>query len=177
MYKLIDLFSKVLSVGLLIFVSPVFAKDLSVVIKLHSVEVRKTSEKSGDELYLDVTQYSSLGSSRTDRIPKAPLHWKSSNLAQVKDLSVWEGSLKAQEEVKIILSLVEQDFPPWDLDDLIGSCQLILMNNQGKLETKWGLPVFEEKVEVVMSAKANPQFFVMKGDNSEYNISFSVHEN
>lgn len=151
-----------------------WAVAIPVRINLNSIEATKTSEKSGDELYFDITQYSNQGHTKTLRVPAAPLHWLSKQLPDVKNALLWEGMVEENEEMKVIVSLVEQDNPPWDVDDLIGSALLILDNRQGVLRYRWELPVFEERVEQQMLKSDNPQSFIMKGDNSNYNVSLQV---
>jgi len=128
------------------FIPEVWAEAIPVRIHLNSIEAIKTSEKGGDELYFDITQYSNKGQAKTNRLPEAPLHWLSKQLPEVKDVALWEGMVQDNEEMKVIISLVEQDNPPWDVDDLIGSALLILQNKKGVLLYRWELPVFEERV-------------------------------
>lgn len=171
-YNLILLFCMAYFCG----VGAASAKDISVIIKLDRIEVRKLSEKMGDELYIGVTQYSSLGHSKTDRIPAKPAYWLSRQLSLVNNVVLWEGDIEEDEETKVILSLVEKDLSPWDVDDLIGSAEIVLTNQKGQLKKQWGIPVFEERVEVDMEKPGNPQRFLMKGDKSEYSLQFRVDE-
>lgn len=152
------------------------AKALRVVVKLTSIKAEKTTEQGGDELYFNVTQYSSFGRSRTERIPQASGYWSFKYLDKVKDISLWEGLLHDKEEIKLILSVVEQDFPPWDLDELIGGAQLLLKNKEGKLAYEWVVPVFEEQADIEMKTPGLLQEFVFKGAGAVYEVAFTVQE-
>ena len=78
------------------------AKTLQVTLQLAEIRVEKTSEEGGDELYFNVTQYSSLGSTQNTRVPAYPSHWPSQKLHKVKNALLWEGSIKEGEEVQLI---------------------------------------------------------------------------
>lgn len=153
------------------------AKEQKIAVYLKSIDAQKTSEKAGDEIYIDITQYSNMGGSKILRVPELPLHWRSKDLAQVKDLKLWEGTVQDNEEFKLIFSVVEQDNPPWDVDELIGSSLLEIENNEGKLKYHWELPVFEDRVEQEMLPGENPKRFIMKGEHSQYAVDFVVKEN
>lgn len=150
------------------------AKTLPVSVKLAEIKAEKTSEKKGDELYFHVTKYSNLGHSVESRIPIFPEHWLSKQLNKVKNVEIWKGSLKEGESIKLIISLLDQDLPPWDADDLLGSAQLMLSNQKGKLKTEWVVPVFEETEEVEMLKPGKPQHYLFKGAGSLYDVAFSV---
>lgn len=154
--------------------TPQSSNGITVRVTLDTIEAIKTADKGGDELYFDITQYSNRGRAKTDRIPEAPEHWLSKQLPEVKNVLLWEGVVDEQEELKVIISLVEQDTAPWDVDDLIGSALLILENKKGKLIQRWELPVFEDHVSQEMLESHNPQRFIMRGDQSQYNIAFKV---
>lgn len=163
------------------FSTPLLADDIPARVTLDSIAVVKPSEKSGDEIYFDITQYSNQGQSKTSRLPAAPQHWLSKQLSEVKNVTLWEGIVRDKEEVKVIFSVVEQDFPPWDVDEMIGSALLVLENVNGRLQYRWELPVFEEKVDQAMVNKnifkpgESLQNYVMKGDNSNYQVALKVY--
>jgi hypothetical protein len=147
-------------------------------ITLDSIEAKKLSKKSGDKIYISITEYSNLDHGKTTRLPEKTTFWTSKQLAEIKNQILWSGKIKDNEEIKLIFSVVEQDVSSWDVDDLIGSAQLRLLNKNGKIENKWELPVFEEHTEVVLSASASgkvtsKQRFIMKGLHSEYLVTLS----
>lgn len=165
------LFLMLLGIG-----TPVWSDPISVSVELQSIEVVKTSEKGGDELYIDITQYSNLGESKIDRIPEAPLHWVSSQLDQIKNVPLWKGTIRDNEEMKLFISVVEQDNPPIDVDDLIGTALVMLKNDRGHLKTNFDLPVFEDRANQKTHAGQDPREFIMQGDNSNYKVVLKVNQ-
>lgn len=152
----------------------VVAKELTVSLKLVNIRAEKTTELGEDEVYFNITQYSSLGYSNETRIPTYPGHWLSKQLPAVKDLVIWKGVIKENEAVKLIVSLGEEDSLPWDPNDLIGAAQLELENKAGKLQQAWKVPIFEEKEEVEMLKKGKQERFIFKGADSRYDVAFEV---
>lgn len=157
--------------------------SVSAMVKLNRIEAEKTTEQGGDEIYFNVTSYSSSGQSTMERTPQAPAHWNSKALDKVKDIILWEGNLDEGEEVKLILSVVEQEFPIWEHDELIGGAQLELKNQKGTLKPLWVVPQFEEQVDVEMKSlpqdKANAKnsaVFLLKGAGAVYEVAFSVEQ-
>ena len=152
------------------------AKEIKVEVKLTDIKAIKTEEKGGDELYFDTIEYSSLGHSKEARIPAKPLHWLSSQLSGVKNVVLWQGTVQDDESIRVILTLVEQDLEPWEVDDMLGSIQLNLANKSGKLTKEWIVPVFEETDEVEMLKKGDPQRYLFKGDGAKYEVAFKVDQ-
>jgi hypothetical protein len=153
------------------------AKALSVTVKLSNIKVEKTVQKKGDELYFSITEYSSLGHSKENRIPVQPIHWLSQNVEKLAHVQLWQGSVQPGEEIKLIISMMEQDNPPWNPDDLIGNAELIIRNEQGSIKKEWKSPIFEETDEVEMkgeSVSKATQEFVFKGSKARYDVTFDV---
>ncbi len=150
------------------------AKEFPVVVKLHTIKAERTLNAKGDDLYFEVTQFPTEGEPGDSRIPLYPLHWLSNQLDEVKDLVLWTGVIKEGESTKLTLSLVDQEIPPWEPDDLIGGAQLILKNAKGELNKAWSVPPFAKAKEVELINGTYPQRFVFKGDGSLYDVSFSV---
>lgn len=171
-------------------------------ITLEGIEAKKLSRKSGDKIYLNITQYSNLEHAHTTRMPEKPSYWISKQLPQVKNLILWNGTIQENEEIKLIFSLVEEDFSYWDIDDFIGAAQVVISNKNGKIETRWELPIFEERTEMLPTiplkkgnkngvikesslqkegkkeiVRENSPQFIMKGQHSQYELWFSLAEN
>lgn len=171
--------------GLLIFsfanVSNIaLAAPLSLVVKLSDIKVEKTSEKKGDEIYFSITEYSSLNRSKETRVPVQPTHWLSQNVDKLKNVVLWQGTIQESEEIKLIISMMEQDSPPWNPDDLIGNAELTIKNEKGTLHKEWKAPIFAETSEVEMKKEPvttvgkEPQRFVFKGEKAHYDVAFDV---
>ena len=150
-------------------------KETYFVVKLTDMKVEKTSDAGGDNLFFLVTQSRDESKAQEERIPIYPLHWLSKQLMGVKNVILWQGEIKEGEVVKLTYSLIEQKFPPWDLDEfMIGSAQLILSNHKGKVKKVWSVPDFDEKNDVEIQKLTNPQRYVFKGAGSRYDVAFRV---
>ncbi len=167
----------ILFLGFWLWTGIIHSKEIHSVVKLTDMRVEKTSDAGGDNLFFTITQYRSGGGKQEERIPIYPLHWLSRQLSGVKRVILWEGDIQEGESVKLICSLIEQKFPPWDLDDfMIGSAELVLANQKGKLKKKWSISAFEEKGEVEIQKLANPQRYIFKGAGSRYDVAFLVEQ-
>jgi hypothetical protein len=152
-------------------------QDIQVAIKMVGITVEKTADKGTDNLFFNITQYSNLKRGGESRIPKYPKHWLSKQLLGLKNVVLWDGKIERGESLKLILALMEQDFPPWDLDDAIGAAEVNLLNQNGRLKVQWGVPQFEKnKPEVEMLKHAVPQRYIFKGAGSRYDVAFSVEQ-
>ncbi len=149
---------------------------MEVTVKLTDVRAERTLEKEGDEIYFNITQYSNQHKPQDLRIPVYPSHWLSKQLSKVKNVILWQGTVEKGESIRLILSLLEQDSPPWDLDTMIGSTELTLENRQGKLIKTWGIPAFEKRQEAEMLKPSDPQRYVFKGAGSRYDVAFLVEQ-
>ena len=150
------------------------AKEFKVILKLVDIRAEKTVDSGGDQVYFNMTEYSSLGHSKENRVPLYPGHWLSKQLPMVKNLALWRGVLKDNESIKLIVSLGEQGESAWEVNSSIGAAELILENKEGKLKKTWTIPVFEEKKEVEMLNKNGEERFVFKGAGSRYDVAFKI---
>lgn len=151
--------------------SPVQAQE-EFSVKLTEIQKIKSQEKSGDELYISVTEFPKTGSPRHYQVPSFPTHWLSSYLTSVKDVTLWQKNGQSCEEVKVIFSLVEEDMPPWNLDDLLGSVELNVTCEQGKPVSHWVIPN-KANTEQLGTEKSD---FSFTGDNSEYRAKFKFEQ-
>lgn len=171
--KLVSLKTK-LCTAVAILMLPLLAQALAITVNLSSIKAEMISEKNNDEIYFSITKYSNMGKSSQIDVPIRPTYWLSSKLVKVKNVTLWQGELQANEEVKLILSLLEKDAPPWNLNDHIGSLQLVLKNISGKLQLKWELPNFADLPEIEMVTKGNSGDFIFKGNDSRYRVKLTV---
>jgi hypothetical protein len=154
------------------FSNVALAKDIKVTVNLDNIAAAKMHEDSGEEIYLSVTTYPRKGTPVITRVPMFPLHWIGKELGKIKNVTVWEGTFKEGDGAQIIISLVEQDLPPWDMDDHVGSVKLTLANTAGKFEQKWDVNYKDQSI-VTQDKKGMPKF-TFSGQGSEYTASFSV---
>lgn len=162
-----------LSVGIasMAMISPLMAVE-QYSVKLERIEKIQSQEKKGDELYFSITEFPQKGQPRHYQIPSFPAHWLSGYLSSVNNVTLWQKSMQSCDETKVIFSLVEEDLPPWNLDDLLGSVELNLKCEQGKLVPHWSIP--NQKItEATPNVNGGFQF---KGDSSEYRATFKLEQ-
>lgn len=153
-----------------LFSSSTFAKDLS--LKLDVLEKIHAQEQSGDELYFTVTEFSENKAPRHYRIPSYPTHWMSDYLKNVKNITLWQKSFATCEKTDVLISLVEADLPPWNVDDLLGSIEYKVTCDQGKMKTEWSIPNKENTAQIMNQEGA----YAFTGDHSEYHALFKIDE-
>jgi len=95
-------------------------------------------------------------------------------LPDVKNVVLWSDTVHEGETVRLIFSLGEQEKFPWNEDDLLGSAQLVLTYEGGKLHKVWTLPAVNKKDEAEILKLGDPQRFLFKGDGSLYDVAFLV---
>lgn len=137
------------------------------------LSANKLSEQGGDEIYISVVEYSNFGKSTYHRVPSYPTYWLSKHLPSVKKVRLWERDFQDGDAAQLIVSVVERDIPPWNVDDLIGSIKINVNQNDGHLSVEWDPNQYKNEAEVDQLDKDKP-VFVLRGDNSNYKISFDV---
>ena len=98
------------------------------------------TEKSGDELYFDISVYRANKQAEYLRVPTSPGHWPSKIIDKLNQITLWSEPLKSGEATTLILSLVESDDTLVNPDDLIGSIKVEMKNDKGVLQTNWSQP-------------------------------------
>lgn len=150
--------------------SAVSVQTTPVVLTLEDIQVMKTSDHlSGDEIYVNVTEYSSVDKPSMHRVPEYPSHWLSKYIEKVKNIPIWNKAIQEGESVQLIISVVEAEAPPWDVDDLIGSVKLKVYIEKGKLEQEWSIPN-----SAITKQAGEKGHFVLTGDGAEYKISLKL---
>lgn len=147
------------------------ARPQAVEVKLIDIELIKPSERDGDELFFSISEYPSKGNPRMFRVPMFPLNWKSRNVKDLTNVTLWKGVVDDESSVLLIFSLLEQDVALIDVDDHIGSAQLKVVNKNGKIIKTWGQPKFKDQPKVEQKDGAQ---YLMFGSNSEYRVKFNV---
>lgn len=152
----------------------VAAKTYIVTIELDAIKAIKKSERNGDEVYFSITKYSNQSDPAIFRVPQFPMHWLSKDLPMVSNIKLWEGEVNADETVLLIFSLLEQDVPPWNVDNHIGSAKVRITNTNDKILAVWGQPNFVDQPRVIQSKAKYPEY-TMYGDDSEYEVKFKIN--
>ncbi|HET9843194.1 MAG TPA: hypothetical protein VFP93_00885 [Gammaproteobacteria bacterium] len=168
--------SKFLILFFLLFNGSLFAQESSqevpVKMRLGFIKIHKSSEKRGDELYFSVTEYPSHERPKNYLIPTFPSHWLSQHLANVRDVELWSRTLKNNESVQVVISLMERDAPPWNIDDLIGTIKFKAKNSNGQIKKAWSIP--NQKDQETHTDNTNQ--FKFYGENSEYQLELILED-
>ena len=144
-----------------------------ITVKLLHIEKIKASESQGDELYFDVLAYGSNQHPTHHRIPPFPHHWPSFVLDKIKNITLWQSNLPPHSNIKLIVSLVEKDAPPWNANDVLGSFELVLKRTAGGLAIHYQeLGKVESSIEVKQQLKQNVIFSL---NGAEYRFLIDVH--
>ncbi len=151
---------------------PIFAKDVQLSVLLSKLEAIRTTEKGGDELYFSVTEYSTKERPRNYLIPEYPMHWLSANLKDIKNVSLWDKIIKEGEGISVIFSLIEQESPPWFLDELIGTVKLKIRNEKGALKSEWIIPNQKD----TQAVKKHANEFIFDGYAAQYHLFLKLVE-
>lgn len=150
--------------------SSIFAENMHFSVKLKSIEKIQEEEKGGDELHISITEFPKEGRPSHYQIPNFPSHWLSPYLYNIKDLTLWNKNLQSCTDVKVVFSLVEEDFEPLNIDDLLGSVALDLKCEKGKMISSWSIP---DSANTEQVGKKSGEF-KFKGDKTEYRLNFQL---
>lgn len=147
-----------------------FAKTQEIAVKLHSLDVVHQQEKRGDELYLNITEFPAQSKAHYYQVPSYPSHWLSKYAASIKDVVIWRKSLNQCEPINLLITLVEEDFAPWNVDDTLGSVELKIECVNGKAVETWSIPNPKNTVQI----KSQKNAFSFQGSNAEYHAIFKL---
>jgi len=141
-----------------------------VTVKLESITLLEPQESNRDEIYFSITEYLQDQSSRHYQIPSFPTHWLSSHLQKITDIVLWQGEISECQPIDVVFSLVEKDFKPWNIDDLLGTLKLKIQCQGEAITTQW---ITSDK-RVLKSQ--NEGVFLFHGDGAKYQASFSLEK-
>ncbi|MGD9592321.1 MAG: hypothetical protein AB7V32_07365, partial [Candidatus Berkiella sp.] len=130
-------------------------------------------ESGGDELYFSVTEYPAKGSPKHYQVPSFPSHWLSKYLPNVKDIVLWKSSSSQCESADLLITLVEEDLAPWNIDDALGSVSLKVECINGKAVETWSVP--DDKTASKIPSKQGA--FTFDGQGAKYQAQFSIQIN
>ncbi len=160
------------SIALMFLSAAQAAENKKLIVKLEAIERIQAQEQQGDELYFSITEYSTTGKASHYQVPDFPTHWLSDYLTKVHDVVLWQRPLEKDEAVELIISLVERDVPPWNIDDLFGSVKLKLKWEGAQLKKEWSIPNQSNTSRIDDHVNA----FSMTGDEGEYHLILKVEE-
>lgn len=145
-----------------------------IILKLKSITVNKLVK---DKVYIEITEYSNIAKSKEYRIPSYPKHWLAQDFTKLKNTTLWQGTINKLENKELVISLVNNYFPPLENDKPLGSIKLTLNNNKNKIGINWDNAKFKEAIQIEKIPNKNfPNYatFKMKNKKSEYIIEFSL---
>jgi len=148
-----------------------------VIVKLDAITVNKPVK---DKIYIEITEYSSINKAKEYRIPTYPKHWLIKDLPKLKNTILWNGIIQDSENKKLIISLVDNDYPPLDSDQPLGSVKLTLTNKNDKINIDWDKAGFKEPINIqkISSSDGSEHVtFKMQSKRSEYTVGFFVKTN
>ncbi|CAM4454779.1 MAG: hypothetical protein LEGION0398_MBIBDBAK_00050 [Legionellaceae bacterium] len=166
--------NSILALLLTLMINPVYAKVMQPMLVLESIKSIKATEETGDEIYLNITSYLPNGKTHSINKPLSPSAWSTKNLSQLKDLSLWSHPLAEGEAADIILTLAEQDNPPFDPDDLLGVVQLKLMNTKQGLKILWSVKEGLLKKDIKQLNDKTVQKMLLTGSNGAYELTIKL---
>ena len=165
----------------LLWAHPAMSAAEDITLRLEKIKVIKSEEKNGDELFFSVTEIPKTPAfgkqpfelPRHFQIPSYPTHWLSAHLQKVTDIILWKKTMKTCEPMDVLVSLVEQDNIPWDMNDLLGSFELKLRCERGQLTTEWVIPDTKNTSFTGTSKNA----FSFTGAKANYQTEFKLELN
>lgn len=146
-----------------------------IILKLKSITVDKLVK---DKIYIEITEYSNIAKPKEYRTPSYPKHWLAQDFSKLKNTILWQGTINKLETKELVISLVNNYFPPLENDKPLGSVKLTLNNNKkNKVDISWDNAKFKEAIQIEKISNKNfPNYatFKMKNKTSEYVIEFSL---
>lgn len=142
---------------------------------LQSIEANKMSESGGDEVYVSVAEFNNYGKPSYFRVPSYPTYWLSKHFKSVKNVRLWEREFSDGEAAQLIISVIERDVPPWNVDDLIGAVKVNVSQKDGIINIEWDHKYLEHEAKIEVGTKDKDKVnFTLKGNNSEYHVTFDT---
>jgi hypothetical protein len=164
---------QIILLGLLAICSAeVCAQGHMVEVSLIQLEAQKLS-KHNEKLYFSITEYPTKGHPTIAREPIYPLHWLNKDLSKLNNVKLWAGKIDSENSVLLIFSLMQQELPPFDVDEHLGSVQVKLVNNKGKVEAVWGTPHFSDQPKIEQPDAREPKYLLI-GPHGDYSVVFKV---
>jgi len=145
-------------------------------VMLNHIKTVEAAERTGDELYFDISVLRADMPREFYRIPDHPVHWPSSLSHKIKDVSLWSEEIKPGHTVILLLSLMDQNLNPLNPDDLIGVIRLELKNKDGELNAEWSLPNRPSGPVTIAGKKGDIQKFELYDKYGQYEVFLSLQK-
>lgn len=161
-------FKSLVAIATLITTMSVFAKPIDYELRVESLKCVKTSERTTDEIYFSIKSVDNKGNANYIRVPEYPFHLPIKKNQTFSDILLLKNTIDDNTTITYTISLVENDFSVFEMDDDLGAAVLSLSNKNNKLKQTWRTSDNKEDHPI-------PEY-VMTGDNGEYTIKFKVNE-
>jgi len=163
----------------LIFISLLFtvvscnAVEINLILK--SIEAIKMQERNNDEVYLIITQYLPNGKAEEYRLPTFPHHWPAAILPQISDLSIYSQDLAQGDEIKLVVSLLENDASLFNASEHLGSAVVHIVNQENKITAKWEIPKYRDQPNTAIEDIGNMKLFKFQGIHGTYQLGLLLN--
>jgi hypothetical protein len=103
-------------------------------------------------------------------------HWQINDKNSIENVLLWQRVMKTGAKTQLVISLIESDLPPWDVDDMLGTIKINLVNKDGNLMTKI-LPFGHAKT-VYQKTIGGVKFYKVQISNgkADYLVSFKLQD-
>ena len=180
--------------GCAFIVLPAYGKPTPVTLIMSDIEALQVNERSDDELYLAVSVHHSNGDFESytmpgkrqpnlghyaARFPANPprqpmLYWHAKALKGVKNIALWQGEIDDKHGAEVVVSLIEHDMPPWNLDDLIGSVKFTVGKRAGHMSAEWRLLSADAVSSKGKLNLGKRQSFTLKDGEGAYKLTLQL---
>lgn len=164
---------RILLVLLIFFAYGINAKTEGVTIYAAKISPITLINESGDHIYFSINEFPSVGTAKLLRVPDYPDNWESRILPCMKDIKIWEGEITDENGVVVVLSMLDQAFPLFEDERLIGNIMIEINNNGQEIIANWAAPDFYDQPKVEQIRLNEPKY-IMFGSTSQYMVEFKV---
>lgn len=137
-----------------------------------NLDILEHSERFGDEVFLHVLESDGEQVKET-YFPQYPFYFRDGHLENFQSTMIWERDIAPGQVVKLFVSFIEKDAPPWNIDDLIGQIDLTLQGTQVGIDPSWSLAEPQEK-SAVLSQSDRAMSLELSNNNGRYLLDLSL---
>lgn len=142
-------------------------------LRLSKVKLEKSQEKN-DEIYFLITSLHPQEKPTVQQIPTTPAAFNKTQLLAIKDIPLWQGKLEEKKAMTLLISTVEKDSPPWDLDDLLGVIKLEISNVDGKPYVSWSSKNSMKMQKPIALEKASQKVYKLHANQAKYTLELHL---
>jgi hypothetical protein len=143
---------------------------------LDHLKIEQEAELAGDQLYFYVLKQD-IDHHFSDKLtPIFPFSYTKANLVNFKPTILWKEELLADEKVKLSLSLLDREVPPWMEDELLAVINVDFQIVNDELQASWNGLEFTEFLS--RDHTLLKQLIHIKHNKGQYNVALrlEVHQ-